>query len=114
MPHHKKPAKTARNTLQIAMTNSPTRMSQTNLCSHAALVPCQVSTYSFPSILSWLVICNSTDAAGDLACAGKLVPCFPGFVFSALSLGVLGSDRLKNFDKASPDEHSLPIVASTA
>src|SRR5436190_15793285 len=114
MPHHKRPAKKARSTLQIAMTNSPTRMSHTNLCIHAAWVPCQVSTYSFPSILSWLVICNSTDAAGDFDCAGRLVPCFPGFVFSALLLGVLESDRLKNFGKTSPDEHSLPIVASTA
>src|SRR5947207_14004623 len=106
MPHHKRPAKTARNTLQIAMTNSPTRMSQTNLCSHAALVPCQVSTYSFPSILSWLVISNSTDAAGDLACAGKLVPCFPAFVFSALLLGVLVSDLVKTFDITLPDDIS--------
>src|SRR6266446_6354630 len=114
MLHHKRPAKIARSTLQIAMTNSPARMSQTNLCSHAALLPCQVSTYSCPSILSWLVICNSKDAAGDLDCAGKLVPGFPGFVFSALPLGVLGSDWLKNFGKALPDEHSLHIVASTA
>src|SRR3954451_24546125 len=96
------------------MTNSPTRMSQTNQCTHAALVPSQVSTYSFPSILSWLVICNSMDAAGDLDCAGESVPCLSGFGFSALLLGVLGFDRLRNFGKASPDEHSLPIFTSAA